>query len=112
MLGSVVGIQTQKLVNTAAAIPKRLDRSFYILHSSTVPEGFESVEHVIQEALIASAVYGFWVPPKKILTVSCLPIFPLTNWRMVFNGAMIAPYITRPMWPTTSATRCLIAPRS
>ena len=93
MLGSVIRIQTQKLVKTASDVPKMLDRVRHILHSSTVPEGFESVEHVIQEALIASAVYGFRVPPEKILTISCLPIFPITNRRMVFNGPMIAPYI-------------------
>lgn len=47
---------------------------------------------MIKLALIASFIYGFKVPPKKILTVSGLTMFYLTNFRILFNIVMISPY--------------------
>ena len=91
-LGAVIRIQTHKLASGIAEIPKMLDHVRGTLENRPLPEGYKSIEHVIQEALIASFVYGMRVAPEKILTISCIPIFPLTNRRILFNSAMIAPY--------------------
>ena len=92
MLGSVIRIQTQKMASGVSDIPKIMDSVRGILDNRPVPDGYKSIEHVVQEALITSFVYGFKVAPEKILSLNCIPIFPLTNRRMLFNSAMITPY--------------------
>ena len=81
-LDTVIRMQTHKIASRIAEIPKMLDHVRGTLENRPLPEGYKSIEHVIQEALIASFVYGMRVAPEKILTLSCIPIFPLTNRRI------------------------------
>lgn len=75
-LGVVIIIQTHKLASGIAEIPKMLEHIRGTLKNRLLPEGYKSMEHVIQEALIASFIYGMQVSRRKFPLSPAFPYFP------------------------------------
>lgn len=76
ILDSANTIQTQKMTTMMSNIPKILDSVQCILEDRHVPDGYKFTKHMVQEALIISFIYGFKVPPKKLLPSILSLYFP------------------------------------
>ncbi|KAJ9082655.1 hypothetical protein DSO57_1002601 [Entomophthora muscae] len=55
------------------------------LDGKKVPPGYNSVDHVIQDALVLAGIYGFAASPEKLLLHSHLTLLPFTSRREYFN---------------------------
>ena len=60
-------------------IPHRIDKARLTLDGKKVALGYDSVDHVIQDALVLVGIYGFAAPPEKLLLNSYLKIPPFTS---------------------------------
>ncbi|KAJ9054086.1 hypothetical protein DSO57_1018212 [Entomophthora muscae] len=64
----------------------RIDKARLALDRKKVPPGYNSVDHVIQEALVLAGIYGFVAPPEKLLLHSYLILLPFTSRSVVDPG--------------------------
>ena len=62
-----------------------IDEARLALDGKKVPPGYDSVDHVIQDALVLAGIYGFAAPPEKLLLHSHLTLLPFTSRREYFN---------------------------
>ncbi|KAJ9078967.1 hypothetical protein DSO57_1039666 [Entomophthora muscae] len=62
-----------------------INKAQLALDGKKVPPGYNSVDHVIQDALVLAGIYGFVAPPEKLLLYSHLTLLPFTSRREYFN---------------------------
>ncbi|KAJ9065095.1 hypothetical protein DSO57_1023305 [Entomophthora muscae] len=56
-----------------------IDKAQLAFDRKKVPPGYNSVDHVIQDALVLAGIYGFVAPPEKLLLHSHLILLPFTS---------------------------------
>ncbi|KAJ9089258.1 hypothetical protein DSO57_1014804 [Entomophthora muscae] len=56
-----------------------IDKARLSLDGKKVPPGYNSVDHVIQDALVLAGIYRFAAPPEKLLLHSHLTSLPFTR---------------------------------
>ncbi|KAJ9066303.1 hypothetical protein DSO57_1010941 [Entomophthora muscae] len=54
--------------------------------------GYNSVDHVIQDALVLAGIYGFAAPPEKLLLNSHLTLLSFTSLQEYFNQCVSTVY--------------------
>ncbi|KAJ9085649.1 hypothetical protein DSO57_1011798 [Entomophthora muscae] len=74
-----------------------IDEAWLALDGKKVPLGYDSVDHMIQDALVLEGIYGFAAPPKELLLSLHLTLLPFTSRQEFFNKLVLKAMATTKM---------------